>query len=92
MGVTEVLRIHSELSTLKCLKAVDGEGLSRGAMYETGSLHSLLDPRIRTRFFMTAQLHNSAPSAMFFGHLAKSMHGHVSPQSALVHHRFIWVQ
>lgn len=53
------------------LKAVDGEGLSRGAMYETGPLGSLLDPRVRTRFFLTAQLHNSAPSAMFFGHLAK---------------------
>lgn len=87
MGGAEVLRIHSEWSTLKCLKAVDREGLSRGAMSETGSL------RIRTWFFMTALLHISAPSALFFGHLAK----YFSLQRAMVHHRdpllrFIWVQ
>lgn len=97
VGVTEVLRIHSELSTLKCLKAVDRDGLSRGAMHETGSLHSLLDPRTRTWFFMAAQLHISAPSAMLFGHLAENMRGHVSLQRTMVHHRdpllrFIWVQ
>lgn len=90
-GGTEDLRIESEVSTLKCLKAVDREGLSRGAMYVTGSL------RIRTWFFMTAQLHISALSAMFSGHLAKNMRGHASLQRAMVHHgdpllRCIWVQ